>query len=448
MVGSAQFVSPKPTLLPPVAPPATPGSGTAPHGGPSFMQIMNEQPAMVTPPHNEPVPGAPDDAPAAKAAPAAPRRKESPAQPAKAPNTAQPAARGAAPTALDATQPKAATDETSAAQDPADQAQDDPTRTASLTELTQLIGLTPSTPASVAALPTPPDVDTASLPADSATAAVAAGGKPGAGTRAARGLADSDEGATAAGARPTDPPDEKSATVDRRLTDTAARGAEASRARVADAAADKAALVTRGSSNDATPTVSARAPEAAAPRSLGGIEGGAPNFAAVLAQSLPTGISAPDASPAPASGRVHAGVHSPGFAPELAANVSLLAADGVQHAELQLNPADMGPVAVQIIVDGAQAQVSFHAVQADTRQALERSLPDLAAALQGQGLTLSGGGVFQQARRDAQPGDAEAGNGDERGSRASGAAGGRISGAAGTAQVAIRRAAGLLDTFA
>jgi len=98
-------------------------------------------------------------------------------------------------------------------------------------------------------------------------------------------------------------------------------------------------------------------------------------------------------------------------------------------------------------VDGSQAQVSFHAVQADTRQALEQSLPDLAAALQGQGLTLSGGGVFQQARRDAQASDGEGGS-NERSSRSAGTAGSRIAGAAGTAQVSIRRAAGLLDTFA
>lgn len=449
MVGSAQFISPKPTLLPP----ATPGTGAAPHGGPSFMQFMNEQPAMVTPPHNEPVPGAPDDAPPAPAAPtpstaqgSATRRKETPATPPKAP-AAQPTTDAAAAPAPEATSAKAATDDATAAQDAGDEADDDTRKTSSLTEFTQLIGLTPTvTPA--AALPTAAALDADGLAADGATAAIAAGGKPG-GARGTRGLPGSDDTPSATGARPTDPPDEKSVTIDRRLTDTAVRGAEASRARVADAAADKAALVaTRSTGSDTVTAVTARAPDASVPRGLGPVDGAAPSFAAALAQSLPTGISAPDASPAPVSGQVHAAVHSPGFAPELAANVSLLAADGVQHAELQLNPADMGPVAVQIVVDGAQAQVSFHAVQADTREALERSLPDLAAALQGQGLTLSGGGVFQQARRDAQPGDTEGGSGNDRSSRASATGGGRIGATAGTAQVAIRRAAGLLDTFA
>ncbi|WP_415840432.1 flagellar hook-length control protein FliK [Roseateles saccharophilus] len=125
-----------------------------------------------------------------------------------------------------------------------------------------------------------------------------------------------------------------------------------------------------------------------------------------------------------------------------------MAVDGVQHAELQLNPADMGPVAVQIVVDGSQAQVSFHAVQAETRQALEQSLPDLAAALQGQGLTLSGGGVFQQAPQQQRGGyDTSA----ERGSGTAGAgvaAPGRVGGNSSIDAPATRRTVGLLDTFA
>lgn len=91
-------------------------------------------------------------------------------------------------------------------------------------------------------------------------------------------------------------------------------------------------------------------------------------------------------------------LHAPAFAPELGARLSVLAANGVQEAQLHLNPAEMGPVQVQIVLEGQQAQISFHAEHAETRQILEQSLPDLAAALRDSGLTLSGGGVFQQAR--------------------------------------------------
>lgn len=91
-------------------------------------------------------------------------------------------------------------------------------------------------------------------------------------------------------------------------------------------------------------------------------------------------------------------LHDAGFAPEMAARLAVLAADGVSEARLHLNPVEMGPVSVQIVVDGQQAQISFHAEQEQTRSVLERSLPDLAAALRDNGLTLSGGGVFQQPR--------------------------------------------------
>ncbi|MCV2351821.1 flagellar hook-length control protein FliK [Paucibacter sp. Y2R2-4] len=97
-----------------------------------------------------------------------------------------------------------------------------------------------------------------------------------------------------------------------------------------------------------------------------------------------------------------ASLYDTAFAPEMAARLSVLAADGVQEAQLHLNPAEMGPVAVSIVVDGQQAQISFHAEQSDTRQVLEQSLPDLAAALRESGLTLSGGGVFQQPQDQGQ----------------------------------------------
>ncbi|RZL29502.1 MAG: flagellar hook-length control protein FliK, partial [Rubrivivax sp.] len=172
----------------------------------------------------------------------------------------------------------------------------------------------------------------------------------------------------------------------------------------------------------------------------------APNFAAVLAQALPTAAASPDLAAPRASAAVNAPLQGDGFAPELGARVSLLAIDGVQQAELQLNPADMGPVSVQIVVDGGQAQVSFHAAQAETRQALEQSLPDLAAALQGQGLTLSGGGVFQQAPRDPDHGQAATNAGaSAQGARQPGDA--QAAGAGAAAQP-VRRSVGLLDTFA
>ena len=84
------------------------------------------------------------------------------------------------------------------------------------------------------------------------------------------------------------------------------------------------------------------------------------------------------------------------FAPQLGSQLAVWVRDGVQEARLQLNPADMGPVRVEIQLDGNAAQVSLSASNSETRQALEAAMPSLAGSLRELGLTLAGGGVFDQ----------------------------------------------------
>jgi flagellar hook-length control protein FliK len=89
---------------------------------------------------------------------------------------------------------------------------------------------------------------------------------------------------------------------------------------------------------------------------------------------------------------------SPEFLPALGKRLALLARDGVQQAELQIHPAEMGPIHVQIALDGARVTVDFAAEVAPTRARLEAGLPELASALRDSGLTLAGGGVHEQRR--------------------------------------------------
>lgn len=126
---------------------------------------------------------------------------------------------------------------------------------------------------------------------------------------------------------------------------------------------------------------------------------GVAGAATVAAHLLAFGAAASPGG-ATASGPIDLGaaVGSPGFAPQLGAQVSVLVRDGIQHAELHLNPADMGPVSVQITMDGSQARVEFGADVLATRQAIEAGLPALASALADAGFTLAGGGVSQHAR--------------------------------------------------
>ena len=121
--------------------------------------------------------------------------------------------------------------------------------------------------------------------------------------------------------------------------------------------------------------------------------------AAASAASLPSSPAAATADTAAAQAQLPAALGSADFAPQLGAQISTFVRDGVQHAQLHLNPAEMGPVTVQIQLDGQAAQVSLLADLAQTRQALEQAMPQLAGSLREAGLTLTGGGVFQQPRQ-------------------------------------------------
>jgi flagellar hook-length control protein FliK len=98
-----------------------------------------------------------------------------------------------------------------------------------------------------------------------------------------------------------------------------------------------------------------------------------------------------------ATAAVHAPIDTPGFAPALATQVRWWAQGGVQQAQLTLNPAEMGPVAVRIVLDGREARIDFSADMAATRGAIEAALPVLAGTLDDSGLKLTGGGVHDGA---------------------------------------------------
>ena len=105
-------------------------------------------------------------------------------------------------------------------------------------------------------------------------------------------------------------------------------------------------------------------------------------------------------------GRLGAAPGSADFGTQFGAQITTFVREGVQHARLHLNPAELGPVTVRIQLDGQAAQVHLAADNALTRQALEQSMPLLAGSLREAGLTLGGGGVFEQPRQrdDDTPG--------------------------------------------
>ena len=109
-------------------------------------------------------------------------------------------------------------------------------------------------------------------------------------------------------------------------------------------------------------------------------------------------------------------VNAPEFAQTLGVQLSVLAKDGIQQAELHLNPAEMGPVSVQIVMEGTQARIDFGADVAATRHAIEAGLPELASALRDAGFTLAGGGVSQHSGQRGEGRQADGGS-PQRGQR-------------------------------
>jgi len=118
--------------------------------------------------------------------------------------------------------------------------------------------------------------------------------------------------------------------------------------------------------------------------------------------NLPTATTV--AASAPAEARIAATPGSADFATQLGAQLTTFVRDGIEHARLELHPVELGPVTVQIQLDGSTAQVNLSAEHAPTREALQQALPELAGSLREAGLTLTGGGVFEQPRQSDQSG--------------------------------------------
>jgi flagellar hook-length control protein FliK len=195
-------------------------------------------------------------------------------------------------------------------------------------------------------------------------------------------------------------------------TDPATTAAERTQLALAGAGAMAAA---RGGSEPASAAPSATA---ALQLPADAVAATAPVLAATPTVTLAT-MPPPAADALPSTRHIAAAPDSVAFAPALANQVSVLIGDGVQQARLSLNPAELGPVSVRIVLDGVEARIDFTADLPATRAALEASLPTLAAVLDEGGLRLAGGGVHDG---QAQPRDRHASDGAPTARRAEAAA--------------------------
>lgn len=118
------------------------------------------------------------------------------------------------------------------------------------------------------------------------------------------------------------------------------------------------------------------------------------------AQALATGLNvrgaAPDGAAAPVpipSSTLSTPVGSPAFPSHLAAEVATIGLAGVERAEIELRPRELGPVRVELSMSGESARIAFSAAHPDTRQAIEQTLPILKDLLAERGLMLAGASV-------------------------------------------------------
>jgi flagellar hook-length control protein FliK len=80
----------------------------------------------------------------------------------------------------------------------------------------------------------------------------------------------------------------------------------------------------------------------------------------------------------------------------MAGRVVWMAREGLQRADLKLNPANMGPIEVRLTINNDQANVSFVVNNPATREAIEQSLPRLREGFQANGLSLESADVSDQ----------------------------------------------------
>lgn len=141
--------------------------------------------------------------------------------------------------------------------------------------------------------------------------------------------------------------------------------------------------------------------------------------------------------PAPAQLRNTVGTEA--WADELGHQLTVMAKKGLDSASLRLSPEHLGPLEVRIAVKDNEASVWFGASNADTRTALEQSMPRLRELLSTQGMSLTDAGVFREPPR----GNAQQPQAGFASSSGEAAAGGETT----TSNVvSIRK--GLVDTYA
>ncbi|MCL1091286.1 flagellar hook-length control protein FliK [Shewanella profunda] len=101
------------------------------------------------------------------------------------------------------------------------------------------------------------------------------------------------------------------------------------------------------------------------------------------------------------------------FSPVMKQQLITMVSNGIQHAEIRLDPPELGHMTVKIQVHGDQTQVQFHVTQSQTRDMVEQAIPRLRELLQEQGMQLADSHVSQGEQEQGRDGGFGESNGSE-----------------------------------
>ena len=170
---------------------------------------------------------------------------------------------------------------------------------------------------------------------------------------------------------------------------------------ISTALASKVALDTSQAALDGLADESTDAAGNAAPKSADSAANSAQTTAPAQMHALMASHNATPDIDVPADGALRTPVGSHAWREELGAQLTLMAVNGRDAASLKLSPDHLGPLEIRISVQDGQASVYFGATNADTRSALEQSLPRLRELFASQGMVLADSGVSRDSPRNS-----------------------------------------------
>ena len=110
-------------------------------------------------------------------------------------------------------------------------------------------------------------------------------------------------------------------------------------------------------------------------------------------------------------------VSSPAWGDAFADRMALALQNRQPVAELHLNPPNLGPVDIQLSMNGDQASLSFFSPHAPVREAIQSAMPRLTEALADAGVSLGNVFVGAQTQQERNPRDDTGGSSRARGDR-------------------------------